>query len=305
MNTNAHIEEADQPPMPARLRGLWGEACAWVGWLLNMFDRDALRATGLKRATGARLNIWLMNIEGALRRLVLAAALAFTPTAPRKAPACAAARVLPTASSVRRPGFCVFRLGGAGEARAATPPAAPSRPYGHILFPSDPLLRLGPAHPPAPRHTRGARQRNPLDRWGRLSRRDPDWRPPEGETSFGDALPPCPRQRQDAPRAHRARDPAALPESLHDWRRHHDEWERLVPAPQLAARLEALAHLMAHPDAVIARAARRLRHARASSVRETGAMPGTPRRAAHIATMGHTQAFATRCHEALVSPDTS
>lgn len=305
MNTDAHIEERDQPPVPARMRGLWGEACEWVAWLLHLFDRDALRSRGVKRATGARLNIWLTNIEGALRRLVLAAALAFTLPASRRAP-CAAARVQPGAASVRRPGFRVFRIGGAGAHAAAAPVAQP-RAYGHIVFPSDPLLCLGAVHPRALRRTHRRRQRNPLDRWGRLSRRDPDWRPPEDETSFFEA-PPSPPHAQDAPRLRHARgEVAALPDSLHDWRRHHDEWERLVPAPQLAARLEALGHVMAHPAAAIARAARRLRHVREAlqSLVQSVAMPAPPRRVAHIATMGHTQAFAGRCHTALVCPDTS
>lgn len=292
--------------MPARLRVLWVEACEWVSWLLHLFDRDALRSRGIKRATGARLNIWLTNIEGALRRLVLAAALALAPPASSRAP-CAAARVQPGAASVRRPAFRVFRIGGAG-AHAATPPVAQSRPYGHIVFPSDPLLCLGTAHPRAPRRTHVPRQRNPLDRWGCLSRRDPDWRPPEEETSFFEA-PPSPRHAQDAPRRRDARpESAAQPDSLHDWRRHHDEWERLVPAPQLAARLEALGYVMAHPEAAIARAARRLRHMREairSLARDAAVMPGPPRRAARIETAGHTQAFASRCHAALVCLDTS
>jgi hypothetical protein len=312
MNTDARSEGAERPAMPAGLRGLWGEACEWVGWLLGMFDRNALRTTGVKRETGARLSVWLMNIEGAIRRLVLAAALALAPSAPRKAPACAAARVQPAAASARRARFCVFRLCGAGEAHAGASPSAQPRSYGHIHFPSDPLLSLGAAQTGVSRHARatsGLHHRNPLDRWGRLSRQDPDWRPSEEDLSLRDAPQSSSRHAQGAPRHPRApHDPAALPESLLDWRRHHDEWERRVPAPELAARLEALAYVMAHPEAAIARAARRLHAARTPILplaRNAATMPGPPRRAAHIATAGHTLAFTGRCHDALVSLDTS
>ena len=64
------------PAMPPRVRGLWLEAVNWVGWLLAMFDRDALRTKGVSRETGALLGIWLTNIEGAVRRLILVAAFA-------------------------------------------------------------------------------------------------------------------------------------------------------------------------------------------------------------------------------------
>lgn len=78
--------------------------------------------------------------------------------------------------------------------------------------------------------------------------------------------------------------------------------------PQLAARLEALAHVMAHPEAVITRAARRLHATRMASlplVRDAAALPGPPHRAAHIATVGHTLALTRRRHDALVSLEMS
>lgn len=314
MDTDAHTE-GETTAMPAGLRGLWREACGWVAWLTGMFDRNHLKTTGVNRSHGARLSLWLLNIEGAVRRLVLAAALAFTPPAPRRVAACAAARTQPAATPARRHGFCIFRLCGAGQApHAACPSARQPKPYGHIPFPADPLLNLGaaPARPLAHpmRADHASRARNPLDRWGRLSRQDPDWRPSETE-----ALPiwsdPAPRAQQGAPRqrtAHPPHDPHAIPESLRDWRRHHDAWQKPVPAPDLAARLDALAHVIANPATLIARAARRLRDARDAILelaRAANTIPGPPQRAAHLATMGHTEAFAQRCHDACLGPDTS
>lgn len=323
MNSTAHTRKEDYPAMPAGLRALWGEARDWVVWLVGMFNRDALRTRGVNRKQGAQIGIWLMNIEGAVRRLILAAALSFTPLAARKSPACAAAARVP-ASSSRRPGFCVFRLAPSGGAPPAIPsqlsqPACPAAPktYGHIPFAADPLLSLGVATQ-APRatplSTRGTHARNPLDRWMRPTRHDPDWRPPQPSATqmFGapqqlraSTPPPISPRRSRARQPH---DPNALPESLADWRRRYDEWERLIPAPDLAARFDALAHIIAHPQAAIARAARRLRPTREAVLplaRHAGAIPAPPRHAAHIPTAGHTQTFYKRCHDKLASPDTS
>jgi hypothetical protein len=123
MNSDAHTER-DVTAVPAGLRGLWQEACGWVAWLASVFDRNVLKTTGVNRSAGARLSLWLLDIEGAVRRLLLAAALAFTPPAPRKPHACAAARTQPAAAPTRRHGFCIFRLRGAGQATHAAAPSA-------------------------------------------------------------------------------------------------------------------------------------------------------------------------------------
>lgn len=322
MNINARDRKEDHPAISAGLRTLWGEARDWVLWLVGMFDRDALKTRGVNRKQGVQIGIWLMGIEGAVRRLILAAALSFTPLASRKSPACAAAR-MPAASS-RRPGFCVFRLAPSGGAPLAIPSQLPqparraeSKAYGHIPFSADPLLSLGVANPApraAPPSTGPTHVRNPLDRWVRPTRQDPDWRPPQSGATHMFGTPQQLRAStptSTAPRPSRARqphDPNALPESLADWRRRYDEWERLVPAPDLAARFDALAHIIAHPQAAIARAARRLHPARETVMplaRHAGAIPAPPRRAAHIPTAGHTRAFFKRCHNALANPDTS
>lgn len=291
--------------MPAGLRGLWGEACEWVGWLLHLFDRDALRTRGLSRESGARANIWLMHIEGAMRRLVLAAALAFTPPAMRRNASCTAARVQP-AASLRRRGFRIIRLASGEAARGPVTPierkSAP-KPYSHIPFPADPLLGLGATQRrSAPPHA--ARRRNPLDRWGRLSRRDPDWRAPE------ERPPAAPHiaSRHYARARHAPQTSNGLDASLHDWRRRHDEWRKVLPAPDLAARIEALQRIADNPAAVIASTARRLARARDRAImlaQAAAPLADPPARAAHIATAGHTLAFAQRCHMALVKPDTS
>jgi len=99
-----------------------------------------------------------------------------------------------------------------------------------------------------------------------------------------------------------------LPDSLYDWRRHHDEWQRLVPATALAARLDAIERITANPGAAILRTARRLQCARERTFAlARAARPATrpPRRARHVATMGHASNFALTCHDRLADSDTS
>ena len=325
MNTNATSSKDPRPAIPAGLAALWYEACDWVRWLFGACDRDTLRTHGVSRRQGAKLGVWLMQVEGAVRRLIIAAALAFTLPAPRQTRACPLARPAPTASS-RRPGFRVFRLAAAGDASGVAPPAIPTqlakpphsrdpKPYGHIPLPADPLLSLGfsrprphAAPPPATTH----RTRNPLDRWVRPTRQDPDWRAPSGAATLMFGAPETPRTfstRTHSPRAPRPpRDPEALPASLFDWRRCHDEWERVLPAPDLAARFDALAHLIAHPHAAIARTARRLHAAPAPVLplaRNASAIPDPPRRAARVAAPDHLAGIVRRACAPLLNPDTS
>ena len=310
MNATEPLDsDATTTALPPRVRGLWAEACNWVAWLCGMFDLATLRTTGISREHGARVGIWLMNIEGAIRRLILSAALALAPPAPRVSRTCAATRA-PVAASSRRPGFRVFRLQGAGDTQprvASHTPRTP-KPYGHIPFPTDPLLCVGSAQP----RTHSAptqRARNPLDRWVRPSRQDPDWRAPEdSDFFFRDHA-----SRNIAPRAatrtHARPQPQtqeAFPPSLTDWRRHHDAWTQPVPAPDLATRLAALAHIIANPAAAIASAARRLHASSSNAPTLTQRVrPEPPKRAAHIATAGHTDDFLKRCCDAAFAPDTS
>lgn len=317
MNANTPLEnDTGAAAMPARLRSLWAEACNWVAWLASMFDRNTLKTTGVSREQGARISIWLMNIEGAIRRLILAAALAFTPPAQRASRA-GAARAPVAAASARRPGFRVFRLRGAVEAAPReTAPATPrtAKAYGHIPFPADPLLCIGhaPQRPPLATRESIPRARNPLDRWVRPSRQDPDWRAPEDSDFFFRDNASRERSRDNAARPRTRLKPKAqltapddIPPSLLDWRRRYDAWTQPVPAPDLAARLEALARVIANPMAAIASTARRLRASNSAPALLPRTPPdlSPPRRAAHIATAGHTQDFLKRCCEAAL--DTS
>ncbi|RYD81341.1 MAG: hypothetical protein EOP61_43010 [Sphingomonadales bacterium] len=167
--------------------------------------------------------------------------------------------------------FRIFSLHGIGASHRTPPPRQPA-PYGHIIFPADPILALGrvPLRRPTHRHNGGPilprpKTKHPLDRWVRLSRNDPDWRPPP-ERDFVDPQPDydvhhalwskdwttetwLPNGEQLKRKKPQRRD------STPEWRRCYDEWNRLVPAPNLAARLDALARATANPNA-LARAAR-------------------------------------------------
>jgi hypothetical protein len=309
--------------IPTPLRKLWREARALVAWLITAIDRPALPTTGISREQGAKVSIWLMNIEASVRRLILSAALAFTLPAPRTI-ACARTPAPRKHALTRRPGFCVFRLAGASETPPAIPtqlarPAAPAqrKPFGHIAFPSDPLLTLGAQQnthaqrtpPPITRHTR-----HPLDRWVRPARQDPDWRPNEDENAmFADpedkpATPKRKRAKREPRPKREPRDPNELPYSLHDWRRCHNEWQKLMPAPDLAARLDALSRITQDPRAAITSAARRLARSRLATTtlaRRATPRRTVPRRAAHLYT-GHRRInLPDRCHATIAHADTS
>lgn len=305
---------ATEPPatIPAALRALWREARGWVSFIVSTFDRAALRTTGIRRESGARLSIWLLDIESAVRRLILAAALALTGPISRRI----ARRERPSqpATASRPASFSIFRIHGSGAQTRRTLGQRPPTPYGHIRFPADPILALGarPARIPHAQHNGGppiqhTRPRNPLDRWVRLSRHDPDWRPPEPRSAPpASAAPRQSRPRQRTPRAPYI--PQALPESAWDWRRHHDEWLKLVPAPVLAARLDALERITANPALAILRTARRLQSERERTLalaRAARPVSRQPRRARHIQAGGHAPRLALACHDRLASPDTS
>jgi hypothetical protein len=290
--------------IPAPIRLLWEDAMDFIADMLEQFDREGLRA-GIRRSSGVRLSIWLGDVESALRRLILMAALALTP-APLKPRV--AQTPTPRASVARVPSFRVFRLHGTGAARASQPsawrPAQAPAPYGHIRFPSDPILALArmPVRRPTHRHNGGPllprpTPRNPLDRWGRLSRNDPDWRAPEPVFN-----PLAYRVITDAKRRQRAK-PQRL-DSTADWRRCYDEWEKLVPAPHLAARLDALARAMAHPDRLIRRTSRRLQSQRERTLAlARAAWPATdlPRRARQVQASSITPNTAISAHRAFDS----
>lgn len=311
-------------PIPAVLRQLWREARGLVAWLVTAIDRPALPTTGISREQGAKVSIWLMNIEAAVRRLILSAALAFTLPAPHTI-ACARAPITRNQPVTRRAGFQIFRLSGSGETQAAstqplTPPEpappAPRKPFGHIPFPADPLLSLRASPRSSASHTLPPCRQlipNPLDRWVRPSRQDPDWLPREDtDAMFRDpelhARPKRERARR-APQPRRAPyDPNALPISLYDWRRRYDEWQKLIPAPDLAARLDALTRITQNPRAAITSAARRLARSRLTTTalaRRATPRTRVPRRAAHLYVDHRRIDLPDRCHARLADADTS
>ena len=292
---------------------LWSEAKAFVAFLLELFSPDHLRETGISRTRGAVLSIFLANVEAGIRRLILVAALAFTPPAivRRKTIHRAAAPAKPKAQ--RRVGLCIIRLA-SQDSTPAIPsqlasrwrPPAP-KPYGHMPFPCDPLLSLPPRAKPSIRRWFAVPTRNPLDRWVRLSRRDPDWRPPEPS-----GRPPRLKVERDEDEARmpRKRKPPrtneGLPDSLWDWRRCNDAWSDPVPAPDFAARLEALCRAIANPQALITHTARRIHASRAAT--RTYAATRTPnlrrpKRARDIEARRYREDFAPRCHSRIL--DTS
>jgi hypothetical protein len=295
-------------------RGRWAEAYHWVSWLLSIFDDlNELRLKGINRTTGLRLANWLWGIEGAVRRLILAAALAMDVKDLRKAGAKRAHGAKPPRPSNTRPVFRVFCLRRSGQTPSPQPQVnssatAEPRPYGHIPYPSDPLLSLGEKRQQAPRTLGRSRQRNPLDRWVRLSRQDPDYhlgRSDEDVRRQRASAPSSPRQREKKERAPYS--PFALPESLYDWRRVHDEWEKIVPAPSFAARIFALQRIVADPEALIARTAQRLQSIRdqvTSLVRHALPLLRQSRRD-KTRPSSETGLLAARCHGAIFRPDTS
>jgi hypothetical protein len=303
-----HIPQGNSPYR----RGLWAEAYEWVSWLLSIFgDLNELRIKGVNRRRGLKLSNWLWGMEGAVRRLILAAALAMDPKNIKDPKTRPAAGARPH-NIDRRPVFRVFCVRRAGE----TPPIQPKlngsakaepRAYGHIPYPSDPLLVLGEPRRGERRIAR-LRQPNPLDRRGRLSRRDPDYRGrPDADLRPANREPSSSSSRRatrNPPEAHTAH---TIPASLRDWRRVEDEWEKVIPAPTLAARIFALQRIIADPEAAIARTAQRLliiREQASALISEALPLLRPPKRA-RIPPLSDLSMLAARCHGAILRPDTS
>jgi len=305
--------------IPPRIRHLWQDAIAFITDLLEQFDRDDMR-TGLRRASGVRLSIMIAKAESALRRLILMAALAFTP-----APLKPSRHHTPTPRTIEeRPrSFRIFSLHGSGASRRHTPPPREPTPYAHIIFPADPILALGrvPLCRPTHRHNGGPilprpTKKHPLDRWVRLSRNDPDWRPPP-ERDFTDSEPDSESLNTHALWSDDWRSETWLPngdklnpkkpqrhDSTADWRRCYDEWQKLIPAPNLAARLDALARATANPNALIQRTARRLQSGRERTLalaRAARPIARLPRLARKVETLDCPQSLAFQVHGQLDS----
>lgn len=280
---------ADGPATGPFARGLWRDVRWWLHHALNVFGAfEELTTTGLNRALGRRLAIWLYTIECTVRRLILAAAFALgvAPIAARAS----APRVSTTATTrTRRARFIVFArhianvAGRAPRAIIASTHGNPS--HRHATLTRDPLLTLG-----APQVIR--RQRNPsaprgplVARQKPLSRYDPrrvfrsDWESElERRTRLALARPRTNRLRRKLTSEERA-DMYAAGEQLHAWK--VQEAARDIPATNLAHKLQALARLMLDPTRIITRTARRLARERTHNVRvETAGKPALRHRRA-------------------------
>jgi hypothetical protein len=266
-------------------KGLWAEARHWVDWLIRVYGNvREIALVGLPRRSALRCKNWLWSIEGIVRRLVIAAALALDP-ASLKPVSKRSGKANPTArpeqaeaeepAEPERPPSAFRILAVSRTGKAHTPSAAPRGPsppspeHRHLPFPSDSLLALGA--PEARRRGKGppAKHRlNPLDRRGRVSRWDPDYKtdPVKAAESyrrgFFGPFPVLPDRFSRPPRERRHRDihdpyyrtGADVPE----FRRIAEEWNRVIPAPDLAGRIMALHRVMQAPERWIKRIARQL-----------------------------------------------
>jgi hypothetical protein len=297
--------------------GLWGDVRFWFNAILSVFDDlKEVAHVGLTRSLGVKLCNWLWGVEGAIRRLIIAEAMRLDPsslaeTKPRPEPKTKAA------PHKRRPSFRIFGFNGRAEPRPRTSIAGATKAdlpdRWHIPFPADPLLSIGPR----PRRTRHASNRriNPLDRRGRISRFDPDYgldREEDYEASLLGLSPSWParsaRPRSEPVFAQDKSNYLAPRSDPLDWRRIEEEWKRVIPAPNLAARVFALAGIMDNKDRAVARVARfftRCRNLMADIVGQPPPELAWPRRAKPIYRCREVEEMARRSHAELWRLDTS
>jgi hypothetical protein len=268
--------------------GLWARARLWVAYCLQVFGEPAqLAAVGLTRRLALRCKNWLWTIEGAVRRLIIAAALAvdpasLRPTAAKTGSARRKPAVAPGSDKPATPTFRVFAIHCSSpnasiidriQAASGEPHREPSpRPlHRHVGFTADDLLTIGAtaAHADRPRRT-SVRSISPLDRRGRASRWDPDYVHDEAAEQakfdrdmFGPGYAWSEDRTPQPPRKPKLRDPL-IPyghpssSSIFEWRRIDEEWARVLPAPDLGARISALCRVMEKPERWITRLARLL-----------------------------------------------
>ena len=273
MEVEIEPEIAERPEAGPCWVGLWALARHWVELCVLMFAPPTVASPGLSRRLALRCGKWLWSIEGLVRRLIVAAALAFDAAA---LPALKARAGSSAASRRGAPGVAGFIVLSLPRQMRPQPRPAGTRPlkapagHRHLCFPGDDLLRLGRLEA---KHagTPSRRPLHPLHRRGGMSPSDPDYRedPVKAEADylryvlFGPYRPdpghdrlPERRERRHADRS----SPFCLPRSsdVPEWKRLEQEWARVIPAPRLAARITALVRLMEMPERAIARLARRL-----------------------------------------------
>jgi hypothetical protein len=309
--------------------GLWAEARAWVGWLINLYGNvREIALVGLSRRTALRCRNWLWSIEGIVRRLIIAAAMRLDPDslAPPSKPKATTRKSEPeTASDTpgepARPASAFRVLGlhgrpGASRKSQVKPAHIVVPEHRHLSFPLDDLLRLGAAPQQGVQRSVSGHRPHPLDRRGRISRWDPDYRSDpvkEAESYrryFFGPFPVLPDRFSRPPKERRHRDihdpyyrsEASVPEH----RRIEEEWARVIPAPDIAGRIMALHRVMADPKGWIARTARQLQLIkRLAEVLRALPEPKLvkPRRDRGPIPPG--LSCLSLCHAAIVAPDTS
>jgi hypothetical protein len=242
--------------------GLWAVARHWVALLEQIYEPDVIAATGITRSFGLRCSRWLWSIEGLVRRLIIAAAAKFdlaqlpdlipgrrNPVRPHK-------RAAPSVSFTVLP-----RIPGRQPHAADTSlRAAKTAEHRHLVFPGDGLLHLFPRRDRRNSRPAYVRTRNPLERRGRISPWDPDYRGSRAGhlTIHARQL----KSRESEPRAGRS-SPCRRSSSLHgggipEWKRIELEWERVIPSHRLAGRIRALMRVIEKPERWVERTARRL-----------------------------------------------
>jgi hypothetical protein len=286
---------------------LWGRACDWVLRWSAVFSPEEILRDGLSRRFALRCCSWLVPLEAAVRRLIIAAAIAFNPAQLRAVtPATPSRKHPPSKRTAGRTSFRIFSL---RPSQAPPGPASPVRRRAallrHLPFPGDDLLRLGPSsrlrqRPPS------LRQPHPLIRQCRIFPYDPDYiqresRPKPPRSGRKPTMQP---DRNTADRAFPARRYAETPGE--EWRRIDMEWQRVLPAPGLAARIAALIRVVEDPRPQIQRLARRFisdpglaaifRSLSAPHMRRPAWSPLGPQVDEDLAPL---------CHAALDPPDTS
>jgi hypothetical protein len=241
---------------------LWARTCEWVYRWSAVFSPEEILRDGLSRRFALRCCAWLAPLEAAVRRLIIAAALAFdpaqlslanpaTPVAPRTSPT--------TRKTASRTSFRIFSLRPSqSRPGSASPIRRRAALQRHLPFPGDDLLRLGPSGP-LRRRLPSLRQPHPLIRQCPVFHNDPDYI--QREPRF---RPPRRGDREPVARPAPNAADGCLPKRLYaetageEWRRVDMEWERVLPAPGLAARITALIRVVEDPQRQVRRLARRL-----------------------------------------------
>lgn len=257
----------DETDHEAGRPNLWDRVHDWFARWTAVFTPEVILRDGLSRRFALRCCNWLWPLEAAVRRLIIAAALALDPerlvlASPQQRPH--TPEKLPS-SPRGAASFRIVSIRGEGVPRPATPAARPAaRTERHLPFPSDDLLRLG-----APYSRQGRKivvhHDSPLHRHGRVRPSDPDYIPKsEADYANSSELLFGPPKGRQLPREHDPETRSAFHRRVpiqsedDEWRRLEKEWERILPAPGIAARITALAGVLNTPESHIRRLARRM-----------------------------------------------